>query len=100
MPASLDKMWTIAALNVQIQCKKRRLPPLPKGLALYSCRHTGLTNFNAAVGGDQAKVARIAGHSDIRVTQKYLHPSVSDAAELMNRHNRKKARLQIVEKRA
>jgi integrase len=99
MPSSLDKMWTIAALHVQMECKKRRLSPLPKGLTLYSCRHTGLTNFNAVVGGDQAKVARIAGHSDIRVTQKYLHPSITDAAELMNQHN-KKARLQLVEKRA
>lgn len=99
MPSSLDKMWTQTKVKVMEKLVERRLPPIPEGLVLYSARHTGLTNFNAAVGGDQAKVARIAGHSDIRVTQKYLHPSITDAAELMNQHN-KKARLQLVEKRA
>jgi integrase len=95
-PGSLDKMWAIVKLKVMVEIKKRRLAPLPADLVLYSCRHTGLTNFNTAVGGDQAKVARIAGHSDIRVTQKYLHPSVSDAAEVMNEHN--KARLRLVKR--
>jgi hypothetical protein len=93
LSASVTKAKVVAKLA------ERRLPPVPEGLVLYSARHTGLTNFNAVVGGDQAKVARIAGHSDIRVTQKYLHPSITDAAELMNQHN-KKARLQLVEKRA
>ena len=99
-PSSLDKMWTLTKAKVIAKLVERRLPPMPEGLVLYSARHTGLTNFNAVVGGDQAKVARIAGHSDIRVTQKYLHPSITDAAELMNQHNNKKARLQLVEKRA
>jgi integrase len=100
MPGSLDKMWTLAKLRVNAKLDERRLPPIPDGLVLYSNRHTGLTAFNAVVGGDQAKVMRLAGHSDIRTTQKYLHPSISDAAELMNQHNKKKARLHVVEKRA
>jgi integrase len=99
IPTSLDKMLRIAKLKADEKLIQRRLPLLPEALVLYSARHTGLTNFNAAVGGDQAKVARVAGHSDIRVTQKYLHPSITDAAELMNQHNTK-ARLKLVQKRA
>ena len=99
IPTSLDQMLRQTKKRAAVVLAQRRLPPIPDGLVLYSSRHTGLTNFNAAVGGDQAKVARVAGHSDIRVTQKYLHPSITDAAELMNKHN-KKARLQLVEKRA
>lgn len=100
MPGSLVKMWGATKRQVGKRLEEKRLPPIPDGLVLYSSRHTGLTNFNTAVGGDQAKVARIAGHSDIRVTQKYLHPSVTDAAEVMNRHNKAKTLVEVMPKRA
>lgn len=100
MPGSLDKMWTTAKRKVEAIIAERRLTPLPSDLVLYSSRHTGLTNFCGGVGGDLARVARAAGHSDIRTTQKYLHPSVSADAEVMNRHNKEKARLAVVAKRA
>jgi integrase len=40
----------------------------------YTLRHTGLTNLGEAAGGNVFVLARIAGHSSITVTQRYIHP--------------------------
>ena len=91
-------MWRNTVTKVKAAVAERRLPPFPEGVVLYSCRHTGATNYLSCVGGDVKKLSNILGHSDIRVTDKYLHPSTADAAEVMNRHNR--ARLQLIKKGA
>lgn len=90
---SLDKMWRGTVEKVHAAIRQRRLPPFPDGLVLYSCRHTGATNYLAGVGGNLKKVANVLGHSDTRISEKYLHPSTADAAEIMNRHNRTRLRL-------
>jgi integrase len=40
----------------------------------YTLRHTALTRLGEAAGGDVFVLARIAGHSSITVTQRYVHP--------------------------
>ena len=40
----------------------------------YTLRHTSLTRLGEAAGGDVFVLARIAGHSSITVTQRYVHP--------------------------
>ena len=40
----------------------------------YVLRHTALTRLGEAAGGDVFVLARIAGHSSITVTQRYVHP--------------------------
>jgi integrase len=40
----------------------------------YVLRHTALTRLGASAGGDVFVLARIAGHSSITVTQRYVHP--------------------------
>jgi len=52
---------------------------LPKDFVLHSLRHTFLTRLGEA-GVDSFTIMRIAGHSTITVSQKYVHPS-SEAME-------------------
>jgi integrase len=52
---------------------------LPKDFVLHSLRHTFLTRLGEA-GVDAFTIMRIAGHSTITVSQKYIHPS-SEAME-------------------
>lgn len=40
----------------------------------YTLRHTALTMLGTAAHGDMFTLARIAGHSSITVTQRYIHP--------------------------
>lgn len=40
----------------------------------YSLRHTSLTRFGEAAGGNVFMVAQIAGHSSLTTTQRYVHP--------------------------
>lgn len=40
----------------------------------YTLRHTALTRLGEKAGGDVFVIARIAGHSSITVTQRYVHP--------------------------
>lgn len=92
---NLTKAWGLMLKAVKIRIKEQGLPALPADLVLYSARHTFATNF-LANGGDLSKLMVLMGHASIMTTQKYLHPSTSDAAEVMNRHNRNKAGLRIV----
>ena len=47
----------------------------------YVLRHTALTLLGKAAGGDVFVLARIAGHSSITITQRYIHPQ----ADAINR---------------
>jgi integrase len=40
----------------------------------YTLRHTALTKLGETAGGDVFVLARIAEHSSITVTQRYIHP--------------------------
>jgi integrase len=40
----------------------------------YVLRHTALTRLGKATNGDVFALARIAGHSSITITQRYVHP--------------------------
>jgi len=47
---------------------------LPKDFVIHSLRHTFLTRLGEA-GVDAFTIMRIAGHSSVTVSQKYVHPS-------------------------
>jgi integrase len=47
----------------------------------YTLRHTSLTRLGEAAHGDVFVLAKIAGHSSITITQRYVHPQ----AEAINR---------------
>ena len=47
---------------------------LPKDCVLHSLRHTMLTRMGEA-GADAFTIMRIAGHSSVTVSQRYVHPT-------------------------
>lgn len=61
-----------AALNRLAQ--ERGLPPFPEDFVIHSLRHTMLTRLGEA-GADAFTIMRIAGHSSVVVSQRYIHPT-------------------------
>jgi integrase len=55
------------------QAKMNNQKPVSR-FVLYSLRHTFLTRLGES-GCDTWTLARIAGHSDIRISSRYIHPS-------------------------
>ena len=49
-----------------------------KAFVPYTLRHTALTKLGEKAGGDLFVLARIAGHSSITVTQRYIHPQADE----------------------
>jgi integrase len=55
-----------------------------RGFVLYSLRHTFLTRLGES-GCDAWTLARIAGHNDIRISARYVHPSENAVLTAMSR---------------
>jgi integrase len=51
---------------------------------LYTCRHSCLTRW-AASGMDPWTLAYLAGHSDMNITRRYVHPTASTIAAALDR---------------
>ena len=76
-PSTLKKQHKIAINNSKVH-----------PFVLYSLRHTFLTRLGAS-GCDVWTLARIAGHSSITMSNRYVHPSadrVLDAMALLGGH--------------
>jgi len=77
----------------------RKLRKLPATFVVHSLRHTALTRLGEA-GCDAFSIMRIAGHSSVRVSQRYVHPSpesMERAFERLDEMNvRNRAQLQGV----
>jgi integrase len=71
---SSAKQWHAKALETLEKARKENseLPEI-KPFEPYCLRHTALTNL-ADAGCDAFTLARIAGHSSIAITQRYVHP--------------------------
>ncbi|HVH70065.1 MAG TPA: site-specific integrase [Candidatus Dormibacteraeota bacterium] len=63
------------------QHKKALTDSSVKPFVPYTLRHTALTKLAEKAGGDVFVLARIAGHSSLTVTQRYIHPQ----ADAINR---------------
>jgi integrase len=69
--------------------KKRQLI-FPKDFVLHSCRHTFCTRLGES-GCDSFTIMRLAGHSSVTVSQRYVHPTPEaverafDRLEALNR---------------
>jgi integrase len=53
---------------------KNRLYIFPKEFVIHSCRHTALTRLGEA-GADAFTIMKLAGHSSVTVSQRYVHPT-------------------------
>lgn len=71
---------------------------LPPSVVLYLARHEFATSY-LEHGGDLATLKKILGHTSISTTEKYLHPGIKGAAEVVNKRNAKNKGLALVESR-
>jgi len=71
--SSLKKQHTKAFRAVNLEAQKNGLSPVTP-FVLYSFRHTFLTRLGQS-GCDAWTLARIAGHSSIAMSSRYVHPS-------------------------
>ena len=58
--------------NPKVNGKRKRI--FPRDFVLHSIRHTMLTRLGES-GVDAFTIMRIAGHSSITVSQRYIHPT-------------------------
>ena len=87
--SSLKKQHSRAFRLVNAEIKKRNVEngtkePLLQPWVLYSLRHTFLTRLGES-GCDVWTLARIAGHSSITVSSRYVHPSEDAVLSAMTR---------------
>ena len=99
--AAWRRVYTIIGEKILITLKAREPSSLKKQhgkalrlskvrpFVLYSLRHTFLTRLGQS-GCDVWTLARIAGHSSIAISARYVHPSedaVLDAMSRLSGHN-------------
>jgi integrase len=64
----------------------RKAAKLPKELVLYSARHSFATDLLDRTGNLKL-VMDVLGHESVTTTQKYLHPSLKNIADVVNERN-------------
>jgi integrase len=72
-PGETDGAFLATSLNHQ-HCRLRKHLGCPSDFVIHSLRHTMLTRLGEA-GVDAFTIMKIAGHSSVTVSQKYIHPS-------------------------
>lgn len=69
---------------------------LPQGFVLHSLRHTFLTRLGLA-GVEAFTIMKLAGHSSVRVSQRYVHPTPEAMEQAVMRLERLNGRAKPVE---
>ena len=82
-PSSLRKQHAKAFKTISEEAAKRNEKPV-RPFVLYSLRHTFLTRLGQS-GCDAWTLARIAGHSSIAISSRYVHPSEEAVLTAMSR---------------
>jgi integrase len=72
-PGKLGKPFVGTSLNHQHQ-RARAALKLPPDFVIHSLRHTMLTRLGES-GADAFTIMRIAWHSSVTISQRYVHPS-------------------------
>jgi integrase len=81
--SSLKRQHKLAFKRLAEEAKKNNQKAM-QPFVLYSLRHTFLTRLGES-GCDAWTLARIAGHSDIRISTRYVHPSEDAVFGAMSR---------------
>ena len=82
-PSSLRKQHASTFKNIAAEAAKRNEKSV-RPFVLYSLRHTFLTRLGQS-GCDVWTLARIAGHSSIGVSARYVHPSEDAVLDAISR---------------
>ena len=72
-PGAVEGHFLGTSLDHQ-HAEVRETLKLPKDFVIHSLRHTMLTRLGEA-GADAFAIMRIAGHSSVTVSQRYVHPT-------------------------
>jgi integrase len=75
-PDSLSRAFARARVSAEI----------PKGVVLYSARHTYGTDVYAATGNLKVVMAAM-GHTDVKTAMRYQHPELGSAREAIDKRN-------------
>ncbi len=70
--------------SLKVQHKKALKMAKLRPFEIYSIRHTFLTRLGES-GCDAWTLARIAGHSNISISQRYVHPSEDAVLNVLSR---------------
>jgi integrase len=81
--SSLKKQHAKTFETIAAQAKENNVKPV-RPFVLYSLRHTFLTRLGES-GCDAWTLARIAGHSSITISARYVHPSEDAVLVAMSR---------------
>lgn len=73
-PGSKGQHFTRGAIS-NLHTKLRDEHEFPDEFLLYSCRHTFGTRLAEATGGDIFAIKEAMGHSSVKVSEKYVHPT-------------------------
>jgi integrase len=87
LPHCDERVWTLNGHRITVDwishafLRARLRLKLPDGAVLHSTRHTFCTRLGEK-GADAFAIQRLAGHSSITISQRYVHPSAGrlDAA--------------------
>lgn len=82
-PGSKGKHFTRGALDNR-HTALRKEHDLPAEFVLYSCRHTFGTRL-AQSGANVFEIKKAMGHSSVKVSERYIHPSSDDISLAMKR---------------
>ncbi len=69
-----------------VHARARKQMKLSAEFVLHSLRHTYLTRLGLA-GADAFTIMRLAGHSSITVSQRYVHPTPKAMEEAVRRRS-------------
>jgi len=93
---TVDQPMLVTSLD-HVHSKVRKALGIPVEFVLHSLRHTMLTRLGES-GVEAFTIMRVAGHSSVTISQRYVHPSseaVERAFDMLEALNRRASEAQV-----